>query len=500
MLRKYTCSDREVTNGIVGVSSAIFALGGAARHPDYLHNYLGTVPLTISSSTCLQQGFFVDDTHWSILPMATSNTQSGLGQHRPIAIAPTANGLSGPQDEAAATPSMPYTCVTCARRKVRCDKTGPPCSTCQKGRHQCHYEAPAPRKRKRKPVDDVQEKLEEYEDLLKQHGLISRSEKTPSEETLSSIGTTAAPLKGQPTPENQTGKLLAGRGKTRYIDSTLWRALGEEELHPSSDEEDDVDDESGQPKADLSPLNIDPVSAAMYGHASPSRNLIELHPSYETAMKFWDMYVSCVEPVVKTFHVPTGRAMVQRAASNPSSIPKTVECLLFAVYHFAVVAMTDDECAEITSQPRGQLQTIYQDAVRQGLVNVYFLRTTDMNVLHAYVLFLLSARNTYDPHTFWILTGVAVRISQRIGLHRDGEELGLKPFDVEMRRRLFWQLPRLDVYVCVAPTLLPAPPRISPTFWLTLSLTIFQNGSADVRHSVCYAARCLGYQTAAQCQ
>jgi hypothetical protein len=53
-------------------------------------------------------------------------------------------------------------------------------------------------------------------------------------------------------------------------------------------------------------------------------------------------------------------------------------------------------------------------------------------------------RTTYNPHAFWILTGVAVRLGQRIGLHRDPEELGLKPFDVQLRRRLFWQLLPLD--------------------------------------------------------
>lgn len=50
----------------------------------------------------------------------------------------------------------------------------------------------------------------------------------------------------------------------------------------------------------------------------------------------------------------------------------------------------------------------------------------------------------YDPRILWTLTGVAVRISQRLGLHRDGASLGLPMFEVEMRRRLWWQLIILD--------------------------------------------------------
>lgn len=37
-----------------------------------------------------------------------------------------------------------------------------------------------------------------------------------------------------------------------------------------------------------------------------------------------------------------------------------------------------------------------------------------------------------------------IRIAQKMGLHRDGELLGLKPFETEMRRRLWWQIIMVD--------------------------------------------------------
>ena len=109
------------------------------------------------------------------------------------------------------------------------------------------------------------------------------------------------------------------------------------------------------------------------------------------------------------------------------------------------MSISDAECLEEFAEPRGKLLSRYHDALRLALVNASFLKSTDFAVLQAFVLFLLSVRNIYDPHTFWILTGVAVRIAQRMGLHRDGEDLGgLKPYEVEMRRRVFWQLLPLD--------------------------------------------------------
>ena len=252
------------------------------------------------------------------------------------------------------------------------------------------------------------------------------------------------------------GKLVGGQGKSRYIDSNLWRNLGDE-VHPESDEEDDPDDE---PATTYIPnAKADPLSASMLSPNSPSCSLLELHPTYENAMKFWKIYVDNVDPIIKAVHVPTAVLVLQRVAAQPSTATKANEALVFAVYHFALISITDDECMEKFGEQRLKLLTRYHDALRQALVNVSFLRTADLTVFQAFLLFLLSVRANYDPHTFWILTGVAVRIAQRLGLHRDGEELGLKPFDVELRRRIFWQLLPLDglagqlcgTGICIAP-------------------------------------------------
>ena len=338
---------------------------------------------------------------------------------------------------------MAYTCVTCARRKVKCDKIAPTCSTCRKARLECVYQEPAPRKRKRKPVDDIHERLEHYEKLLKQHGLLPGEEdsaKPSPEDTEDPF--IMSQQRWWPWGGQSGGKLVGSRqGKSRYIDSNLWRNLGDE-VHPSSDEEDDVDEE---PSTTYIPnARADPLSASMLSPNSPSCSLLELHPTYENAMKFWKIYVENVDPIIKAVHVPTAVLVLQRVAAQPSTATKANEALVFAVYHFALISITDAECLEKFGEQRLKLLTRYHDALRQALVNVSFLRTTDLTVFQAFLLFLLSVRANYDPHTFWILTGVAVRIAQRLGLHRDGEELGLKPFDVELRRRIFWQLLPLD--------------------------------------------------------
>jgi hypothetical protein len=57
-------------------------------------------------------------------------------------------------------------------------------------------------------------------------------------------------------------------------------------------------------------------------------------------------------------------------------------------------------------------------------------------------------RSNFDAQTLWTLSGVAFRIAQRIGLHRDDGTGALTPFERELRRRLWRQLMILDHTSC----------------------------------------------------
>ncbi|KAL7960397.1 fungal-specific transcription factor domain-containing protein [Trichoderma compactum] len=271
---------------------------------------------------------------------------------------------------------MPYTCQQCVCRKVKCDKTLPSCSSCSKGVHLSGTKPPNPRrKRKRKRNEDVHERLVRYERTLQESGLL------PTADGKQTNQGTQDPI----SPGRRTGELLSGDGKSRYIGSSLW-------------------------------LNTGPT-------------LVHHHPSHKDAIKLWMVHVENVEPICKILHIPSTAKMVKTVSQKPSMASKADECLLFAIYHFAVFSMSDEDCMLEFGQPRIELIFKYQHAVRQALVNAPWLKTTELPIIQAYMM-----------------TGITVRIAQRMGLHRDGEGLGLSPFDVQMRRRLFWQLLPLDGY------------------------------------------------------
>ena len=234
----------------------------------------------------------------------------------------------------------------------------------------------------------------------------------------------------EPTTSTK-GKLLASEGRSRYVSSTLWRSLGDDEIQNLSEEEDDGD----------VPFDTDPLTGALVGYPM---NLLQYHPTYAEAALLWKTHVESVEPLCKILHVPSTGEMLDAVTRRPATASKAEECLLFAIYHFAVFSTSDENCLSMFGQSRDILLQRYRFATRQALINASFLKTTEISIAQALLLFLIPSRFHYDAQTYWILTGVAIRIGQRMGLHRDGESLGLSPFDVQMRRRIFYQLIPLD--------------------------------------------------------
>jgi hypothetical protein len=53
-------------------------------------------------------------------------------------------------------------------------------------------------------------------------------------------------------------------------------------------------------------------------------------------------------------------------------------------------------------------------------------------------------RRQIDPQSLWLLSGIATRLAQTMGIHRESSLQKLPPFEAEIRRRLWWQITILD--------------------------------------------------------
>jgi hypothetical protein len=206
-------------------------------------------------------------------------------------------------------------------------------------------------------------------------------------------------------------------------------------IEPSDDE-----DEAHSPESS----NMSSHQGFIFGYSSSNVDMQALHPPERQAREFWDVYKENVESLVKVLHVPTFEPTVFNAFAHIDKVSKGLETLLFAIYYGAVTSSTPEVCLERWGEDRGILLGRYRFGLEQALARANFLYCDELIILQSFVIFLVLMRHNDDARKIWTLTGLVVRIAQTLGIHRDGTHFGLPPFEIEMRRRLWWQVCILD--------------------------------------------------------
>ncbi|EED19691.1 conserved hypothetical protein [Talaromyces stipitatus ATCC 10500] len=188
-------------------------------------------------------------------------------------------------------------------------------------------------------------------------------------------------------------------------------------------------------------------SGFLFGGGSSRQTLTHFHPNTIQIFQLWNTFLDGVNPLTKIIHVPTLQQQILDAASDLSSLSPEMEALMFSIYSSALLCMHVDEVQKYFEDSKSALLTRYRQCAQQALVNAGILGTSELKVLQAFLLFIISVRLVYNPHILWSLTGICVRIAQRIGLHKDGSKLGLSVFETEMRRRIWWNLTVVDATI-----------------------------------------------------
>lgn len=149
--------------------------------------------------------------------------------------------------------------------------------------------------------------------------------------------------------------------------------------------------------------------------------------------------------MITIVHKPTARNLLIEAAHNPDALDKNGETLVFAIYLSAIVSLKPEECLSRLGEERGLAVKRYRFAVEQALAKANLLNTQSIVLLQAAVLFLICVRREDDSKFVWSMNSVILRLAQGLGIHRDGTNFALKPFETEMRRRLWWHICLMDI-------------------------------------------------------
>ncbi|KOS17150.1 putative transcriptional regulatory protein [Escovopsis weberi] len=351
-------------------------------------------------------------------------------------------------------------CVLCQHRKIKCDRKSP-CAHCVKAKVTCTPSTPAPTRKRRRPNQDLQERLARCEELLKQYasGPMSLSGEPPKKRAASvtsapattppssatltngSTGGDTAPSTAPPESKQslkKPGTIAVGDdGNVRFMDSYVFASVYDE-LQKMRDivETDDHEDTSILGGEETTPDSNADLLLGDFSKAS----LEDLQPEAVHIVKLWSVFVERVNPLVKIIHTPTMQPVILEAATGMASMPLNSQALLFSIFAAAVIALTTSECVQILGISRNAALHRFNAGTRSALIKSNYMKNHNMTVLQALALYFFTLEGRYDRHATWILSGTIMRIAYKMGYHRDGGLLNLLPFETEMRRRIWWHI------------------------------------------------------------
>jgi hypothetical protein len=281
-------------------------------------------------------------------------------------------------------------CVTCRKRKVKCDKKEP-CSNCTRAGCECIFPAPgrAPRRprvggkgtsdreaellKRLRRLEGVVEELSGHVDgdAVKQSPGSDASQHQESPTTAAHNGTADESQKngvcttgtkkwidtlirtGQGPPknfhENNTvgagaGRLVFDEGKSRYLSHPFWNQISEEveEIRGLLHEQ-DLDSEPGSPTLSHEIENSRSHQGFIMGYSSADVDLRNLHPLPSQIPFYWQTFLDNVHPLTMIIHAPTMSKTLKDVQNNLEHLGKSTEALMFSIYFATITSMNADE-------------------------------------------------------------------------------------------------------------------------------------------------------------
>ena len=196
--------------------------------------------------------------------------------------------------------------------------------------------------------------------------------------------------------------------------------------------------------------------------------VLEELPPKETCDAMYAVFLEGVHPLIPLLHLPSFHDHYKEfwswyetwdeeevpegvLAETPSFLP-----LLFCILFTAAFTCNDFENNEPNDTTQTEsMQTRLYRLTLSALALVGFPQNPAIYSLCAFILaqnMLIREEESLSCSSF---ISVAFRISQAMGIHRDGSLFGLNPVQTEIRRRIWWHLMHNDVMVSTVSGLPP---------------------------------------------
>ncbi|KAF1996052.1 hypothetical protein P154DRAFT_328190 [Amniculicola lignicola CBS 123094] len=366
-------------------------------------------------------------------------------------------------------------CARCRARRVKCDRAQPACSNCSKAGALCRpaqqQSGPSPTSlSSHSSTRDSHEstRLQKLEETVAR---LSREvdSNSPSREP----STTPSPEESEDTRAQTRGQVVHGP-TTRYLGPYSWALVSESlvditkvlggdhssvvDLPPTPGDHDQsslmIDDHLHELLLSIFSHRVDPLIRLLHWpsflqrcHIFRRASSSQVHQSPNP--QFSNPYYSgaSFNTSPQTVYSRSSESAYSGAIQGDSS-DYTFKALLSSVYYAAIVAVIDSPNPPELGH---NINAFRLAATFKKEVSIRALDCKDVNclgsleMLQAIVLYMSVEPTSDDLQMLWYQHGVAVRVAQGLGIHRDGSHFDFGPIEIETRRRIWAQLCILDV-------------------------------------------------------
>ncbi|QDS77678.1 hypothetical protein FKW77_003509 [Venturia effusa] len=265
--------------------------------------------------------------------------------------------------------------------------------------------------------------------------------------------------------DRQFGRLVVQNvNHSRYVSSSFWSRINDEldgiRMDSPNTLEDEFESSEDEASAGRSPptLELDRTPterhAFLFGHnlAQPKPDYHHFHPLPSQIPFLLDLFADNVNFIFHVVHLPTLKNMIRELRGNLARLTPPNEALMFSIYYAAITSMEEDDNDSIEQvmsnfgSSKIDLNLKYRLGLENALAKADFLNAPNFVLVQALIIFLCLARRHDSPRFVWMMTGIVIRMAQYLGLQRDGSNFKqLSPYEVEMRRRVWWGVCMLDV-------------------------------------------------------
>ncbi|KXJ95540.1 hypothetical protein Micbo1qcDRAFT_217252 [Microdochium bolleyi] len=395
---------------------------------------------------------------------------------------------------------MINSCLECRKRKLRCSKTSPTCTNCTKSGRDCLYIGPRLDIASQLRLTEIKEKQGTLERELERDVAKSTTMKTGDQahriladevdddhdegRELEATPLVALDLTYEDDADStdnmidlgiQIGKMriterIGGLSRPRIAEELATgisgRHLSQCSPQPPNSSLQSLDtrrDGSSTPAQDM-PDYLRPGSeylvptSGFYFSQLPSAcdeptPITELLPHKVGADRLMKQYFAAVHAIAPCTHRPSLEVAYTLfwAEVDMGFEPRpSTQALIFSALFSAVVSMDEATVYNHLGNTKKQWIANLKLGTECALSKANFLRTTRIETLQAFVMYMLPLCRAEVSRAHSVLVASAVRAAECMGLHRDGQTYGLSPVDTHVRRLIWHQLCFLDIRTCEA--------------------------------------------------